>query len=143
MTLSFQPAVFDVSASSALIWVSAGSTGQVAVELSADESLNSPRRLATTMLDKANDFTATIRLDGLDQDRIWYYRVVDSSSGAPLSKVGRFRTAPTQPRPFSFAWTADMDEAYKPFRLFDVIGARDPEFFLHLGDTIVVSHAIW
>jgi alkaline phosphatase D len=136
MTLSFQPAVFDVSASSALIWVSAGSTGQVAVELSADESLNSPRRLATTMLDKANDFTATIRLDGLDQDRIWYYRVVDSSSGAPLSKVGRFRTAPTQPRPFSFAWTADMDEAYKPFRLFDVIGARDPEFFLHLGDTI-------
>jgi alkaline phosphatase D len=72
----------------------------------------------------------------LEQDSVCFYRVVESQTGAPLSRVGRFRTAPVSPRPFTFAWSADMDEAYKPFRLFDAIGAKNPEFFLHLGDTI-------
>jgi alkaline phosphatase D len=134
--LSFQPAVFDVGPDSAIVWVSGDSAGSVAIELGPDEILVTPRRAATATLDKANDFTVAIRIDGLEQDRVWFYRVVDSQTGAPLSRVGRFRTAPASLRPFTFAWSADMDEAYKPFRLFDVIGARNPEFFLHLGDTI-------
>lgn len=134
--LSFQPAVFDVGPDSAMIWVSGESAGSISIEVSQDENLVSPRRLAVTVLDKANDFSGATRLDGLEQDRVWFYRVVESKTGTALSRVGRFRTAPVSPRPFTFAWSADMDEAYKPFRLFDVIGARNPEFFLHLGDTI-------
>ena len=35
-----------------------------------------------------------------------------------------------------FAFSADTDETYQPFKLFDVINDRQPDFFMHLGDTI-------
>lgn len=35
----------------------------------------------------------------------------------------------------TFAWGADTSERFKPFRIFDCIRTREPEFFLFLGDT--------
>jgi alkaline phosphatase D len=134
--LPVQPAAFEVMPDSALLWVSAQAGSELAIEIGTDEALGSPRRIPVSGLVRDNDFTAGVPLEGLAPDRVWFYRVIDVKTGAPVSRAGRFRTAPVSPRPFTFAWSADMDEAYRPFRLFDAIGARDPEFFLHLGDTI-------
>lgn len=134
--LSIQPAAFEVTADAALIWVAGEAGAELAIDVGADEALGMPRRIPVVGLNKETDFTGAAVLDGLESDRVWFYRVVDAKSGSAVSRVGRFRTAPSSPRPFTFAWSADMDEKYQPFRLFDVIAAREPEFFLHLGDTI-------
>jgi len=135
-SLAFQPGTFEVTSDSATVWARGDGAARVVIEISADEKITAPRRSEPVALDAARGFAAAVRIGGLEPDQVWYYRVVDAQSGSPLARTGRFRTAPTAPRPFAFAWTADMDEAYKPFRLFDAIGARNPEFFLHLGDSI-------
>jgi alkaline phosphatase D len=33
-----------------------------------------------------------------------------------------------------------MEESYQPFKLFDVIDSKQPDFFLHLGDTVYADH---
>jgi alkaline phosphatase D len=53
-----------------------------------------------------------------------------------LSEPSRFKTAPVEATPFTFAFSADMQEEYQPFKLFDVIDGKQPDFFLHLGDTV-------
>ncbi len=137
VSLPFQPAVFDVTADSALVCVAGNGGGHVVIELGTDEAFlpTATRRVTLPPLEPERNHLATGRIDGLEPDRTWFYRILDAQ-GPVISRVGRFRTAPASPRPFSFAFTADMDEAYRPFRLFDQIGARNPEFFLHLGDTI-------
>lgn len=134
--LAFQPAVFEAGSDSAMIWIAGDGPGNPVIELATDEAFATSRRIAAGALDKASDHVTAHRIDGLEPDRTWFYRILDGQGGAVISRVGRFRTAPVTPRPFSFAFSADMDEAYRPFRLFEQIGARDPEFFLHLGDTI-------
>jgi len=134
--LAIQPAVFEATADGALVWLVAEAGADLAIEVGADEALSAPRRFPVTGLSKDNDYTGAVPVTGLDPDRVFFFRVVDAKSGTPMSRLGRLRTAPVAPRPFTFAWSADTDERYLPFRLFDVIAASDPEFFLHLGDTI-------
>lgn len=135
-SLSVQPAAFEVKAEGALVWISGNASGRFAVEVARDDSLRNAHRFAVTSLTADNDFTGVVALDGLSADTTWFYRVVDAQSAAPVSRTGRFRTAPTAPRPFTFAWSGDMQEQHQPFRLFDAMGSRDPDFFLLLGDTI-------
>ena len=132
--LAFQPAVFDVTPDGALLWVAG--EGNVAFEVAGDDKFSSSRRIPVPALARDTGGTANVSVEGLEADTSYSYRVVDAQTGAALSRVGRFRTAAVNPRPFTFVWTADMDEAYKPFRLFERMGARNPEFFLNLGDTI-------
>ncbi|MFM9972728.1 MAG: alkaline phosphatase D family protein [Burkholderiales bacterium] len=134
--LAYQPAVFEASVDSALLWIAGDGEASPVIELGTDETFTSARKIALGPLARSSDYLATHRIDGLEPDKLWFYRILDAQNGAAMSRVGRFRTAPSTPRPFTFAWSADMDEAYKPFRLFDQISARNPEFFLHLGDTI-------
>ena len=135
-SLRFQPAVFEPGTNSAMLWMAVDGAASVLIELSATETFANARRIPVTDVTAASEHVGAQRIDGLEPDRTFYYRILDADSGAPISRPGRFRTAPAQPRPFRFAWSADMDEAYQPFRLFDRIGERDPEFFLHLGDSI-------
>lgn len=136
--VSIQPAAFEVTADGALLWVAG--EGTVAFEISTDDKFSSPVKVEVPPLSRDAGGTATVEVKGLPPDTVHAFRVVDAQSGKVLSKPGRFRTAPVKPRRFSFVWTADMEESYKPFRLFDRMAVRDPEFFLHLGDTIYADH---
>ena len=91
-------------------------------------------------LARDSGYSAAPKLSGLQAGQEWIYRVVDAASGKPASELHRFRTAPSAPAPFTFAFTADMEERYRPFRLFDVIDSTQPHFFLHLGDTVYADH---
>lgn len=135
-SLSLQPAAFEVTSDSALIWVSGRAGASLAVDIARNESMRDARRVAATTLTPENDFTGAIVIDGLTPGSVWFYQVVEARSGAPVSRTGRFRTAPLGPQPFTFTWSGDMQEQYQPFRLFEAMGGREPDFFLLLGDTI-------
>jgi len=133
--LEFAPAAFG-AAGATLIWAGATGARTVRVEYGTDATL--ARRSAGPTVDLAAGagYTATARLAGLAAGETYHYRLADAGGGEPLSSIGRFKTAPAGPRTFTFAFSGDMHEGYRPFQLFDVIGARDPDFFLHLGDTV-------
>lgn len=135
-SLEYSPAAFEAGANVATIWIGGSDPMRAGIEFGTDEALGQPRRGPTVELNRANEFTSAVLLDGLTPGQAWYYRIIDAESNKPVSEIGRFKTAPSAPQPFTFAWSGDMDESYKPFRLFDVIAAREPDFFLHLGDTV-------
>lgn len=69
----------------------------------------------------------------------YYYRVIAHSAGRTTgaSLVGSFRTAPSpaDAAEVTFLWSADMSERFKPYRIFEAMRAKAPDFFLFLGDT--------
>lgn len=135
-SLSLQPAALEVTSSSALIWISGHANAALAVDVAREESMREARRVPAVTLTPERDFTGAVAIDGLTADATWFYRVVDTRSGMPVSRTGRFHTAPAKPQAFTFAWSGDMQEQFQPFRLFNAIGDRKPDFFLLVGDTI-------
>ena len=136
--LSFRPAAFEVATDSALIWVrcDAETTMRVqyaAGEAGADASLSEP-----VILSKATDYTAAIPLKGLRPDTRYRYRITDAE-GKPRDSdftAGSFRTAPAVDRDFAFVFSGDTHARHRPFRLFDLMAEKKPDFFIHLGDTV-------
>ena len=136
-SLAFAPAVFDPSQDSALVWICGEDAARVRVEYGSDGTFASG---PVATLTKETDFTSAVPLTGLAPGKEWMYRVVDADNGKPLAEPGRFKTAPASPTPFTFAFSADMEDRYRPFSIFDAIAARKPDFFLLLGDTIYADH---
>jgi alkaline phosphatase D len=135
-SLAFKPAAFDATHDSVLIWVRGNGATRVRVDFGSDAPSTQLNAGPIAVLAKDTDYAATIPLTRLAPGKAWIYRIVDAESGKPLSEPGRFKTAPTEPIPFTFAFSADMEESYQPFKLFDVIGSKQPDFFLLLGDTV-------
>jgi len=135
-SLAFAPAAFDATHDSVLIWVRGDGAARVRVDFGNDAAPNQLTPGPTVALASDTDFCATIPLAQLAPGKSWIYRIVDAESGKPLSEPSRFKTAPTNAAPFTFAFSADMDESYQPFKLFDVIDGKQPDFFLHLGDMV-------
>jgi alkaline phosphatase D len=139
-SLVFAPAAFDATDDSVLIWVRGDGTARVRVNFGNDPGSNQLTSGPSVALAKDADYCATIPLTQLAPGKTWIYRIVDAESGKPLSEPGRFKTAPSGAQPFAFAFSADMEESYQPFKLFDVIDSKQPDFFLHLGDIIYADH---
>lgn len=137
-SLASTPAAFDATHDSVLIWVRGGSEGRVRIDYGTDPSSLTPGPVVT--LTRQSDYCSAQKVSGLQAGQEWVYRVVDPDSGKPVSELHRFRTAPSAATPFSFAFSADMEERYRPFRLFDVIDSKQPHFFIHLGDTVYADH---
>jgi alkaline phosphatase D len=140
-SLAFAPAAFDATHDSVLIWVRGDGAARVRVDFGSD---GTSARLAagpSAFLAKETDYLATIPLTRLAPGKTWTYRIVDADSGKPLSEPGRFKTAPAEPILFTFAFSADMDENFQPFKLFDVIDSKQPDFFLLLGDTVYADYS--
>jgi alkaline phosphatase D len=133
-SLAFAPAAFDATHDSVLICLHGNGAARVRVEFG-----NDPAKLAagpTVDLTKDADYCSIIPLTELAPGQNWTYRIVDAQSGKSLAGPGRFKTAPVAARPFTFAFSADMEESYQPFKLFDIMAGKQPDFFLHLGDTV-------
>ena len=135
-SLGFKPAAFDATHNSVQIWLKGEGAGRVRVDFTSEANATEMSSGPSADLTSNTDFCATIPLTQLVAGKTWTYRVVEAESGKPLSQFGRFKTAPSNSVPFTFVFSADMDESYQPFKLFDVIDSKQPDFFLHLGDTI-------
>lgn len=136
VSMAAAPSAFEAGPGSALIRVHASGAMKARIDFDTDAALKQARQSAVVNLVKANEYAGTLRLEGLKPGQTWFYRVVDAVTNQPLSAGGRFKTAPTALQPFTFAFSSCMHHDYKPFRLFDEIGRRDPDFFLHMGDTV-------
>ncbi len=139
---SHSSASFDVNTRSALIWVRGEQEGQlVQVEWCAEGAFTSSIFTAPVQLSKDRDLTHTFDIGGLDPDTIYFYRPVSSVGHRTfVGETGRFRTAPESTRTITFTISGDTLALYKPFRLFDTMLARKPEFFINLGDVIYADH---
>ena len=99
---------------------------------------NAAKLSAPLRLSQATDCTGVIALETLAPDTLYRYRITDGE-GQPRDAsfaAGTFRTAPRHQRDFAFVFSGDTHARHRPFNLFDVMSARKPQFFIHLGDTV-------
>ena len=126
----------DVSHQSALIWLRADAGSQTSLQFSVDPGFAESRSTKVYTVDPSADFTAQISLDNLLPSTRYYYRgLVAGKSPGP---VARFLTAPRldENAKVSFCFSGDTRESYQPFTVMQAVQAQQPDFFLHLGDTI-------
>lgn len=135
--LAFAPAVFDVHADRALIWLSANDELRVHVRWGLTPDVLT-QKSAELVLDKPRDFTGHLTLQGLPAGRTVYFRAYVGDKALPDS--GRFNTPRNAGQNFVLAFSGDMEEKYKPFRIFDAMSAAKPDYFVHLGDTCYADH---
>lgn len=127
----------DVTSTRAIIWTRSSLPAAVRVEFGTTAALGMVSPAVTT--EAGADFTAHVDLAGLQPGTRYFYRAVaESGDRRAAGLVGSFTTAPApdQVAEVVFAWGADMSERFKPYRIFDPIRAKQPQFFLFLGDMV-------
>ena len=131
--LSFGPASFDVTSTSALVWHRTDGATRVRVEYGTSAT-QLDRAAPAVSVTEATDFTLVTELTGLTPATSYFYRAVTSEGAGGL--VGHFRTAPADARELRLAWSGDMDAGHQPFALLDHVTAFKPDLFLLVGDTM-------
>ncbi|MFB9799439.1 alkaline phosphatase D family protein [Streptomonospora salina] len=126
----------------AVVWTRADRPARMVVEVSGRPDFADARTLRGPRLTPGADGTGRVRIRGLDPGSETYVRV-HAESGSHTSEVleGSFRT-PGGDRPIRFVWSGDVvgqgwginpDIGGMP--VFSAMADRDPDFFLHSGDT--------
>ena len=138
--LSFSCAAGDVTAREVIVWLRTAGPGAVSVHYGKEPGLSKFSTTRPVKTTKKTDFTAKIKISGLEPKTTYYYRgaVMGKKSG-PICK---FVTAPRpdDPADVQFAFGADTRESYQPFTIMDSIRFKKPDFFLFLGDTIYADY---
>ncbi|HKA33189.1 MAG TPA: alkaline phosphatase D family protein, partial [Candidatus Binatia bacterium] len=126
----------DVTADGAVVWLRAEPGSSATIEYAKDPALAGAASTAPVPIVAESDYTAQITLRGLDPAAVYYYRAV--VAGKKPGPVARFKTAPRadDAAMVKFCFSGDTRESYKPFTIMDAIGSMQPDFFVHLGDTI-------
>ncbi len=140
--LAFAPAAFDAREDRVTLWASASESMALLVRwrVAGKATWNDGPPLR---LDDRNDTTGAVTLAGLPEDAAIEYQFVHAESRAVASTIARCKTSAVsdkKPKPFRFVFSADLEEAYKPFRIFDAMADVKPDFALLLGDTIYADH---
>ncbi|MGW6542257.1 alkaline phosphatase D family protein [Streptomyces massasporeus] len=144
----------DVTCDSGLVWVRSDRPARMIVETSATESFRNTRRWHGPLLGPGTDFTGTTRLHGLPSGEQIHYRVLLADpddprrTGEPVT--GTFRTASAKRRDgVRFVWSGDLagqgwgiNPELGGYRIYDAMGALDPDFFLCSGDNIYADGPI-
>lgn len=131
----------EATADSAIIWLRATPGSRFVIQYGKDPALAQFHATQAAAVREQSDFTAQTVLRGLEPNSIYYYRA--QVAGKKLGPIARFKTAP---RPndltrVTFCFSGDTRETYKPFTVMDAVRAQQPDFFLHLGDTIYADRA--
>ncbi|GAA2285130.1 alkaline phosphatase D family protein [Streptomyces hawaiiensis] len=144
----------DVTSDSGLVWVRSDRPARMIVETSATESFRNPHRWHGPLLGPGTDFTGTTRLRGLPSGEQIHYRVLladpDDPRRAGEPVTGTFRTVSAKRRDgVRFVWSGDLagqgwgiNPEHGGYRIYDAMGALDPDFFLCSGDNIYADGPI-
>lgn len=144
----------DPAADSVLVWARGDRPSRMWVEVSSDEKFSKVLyKFRGPHLLPATDFTARHVVTGLPSGADLHYRITleDLREGRALSEPssGHFKTSPSSPRNVRFLWSADMvGQGYgiNPdlggIQIFKQMLSRQPDFFLHSGDTIYADGPI-
>ncbi len=136
------PMLGDVTDASARIWLRTARESNVTVSVhpASDDSNNTTASKRTLAGD---DYTTVIRVDGLKPNTEYIYLVsVDGNEVRPEKKSQRFRTAPRKGSSCKFRLVFGGGAGYVPAneRMWNTIGAYDPDMLLLLGDNVYIDH---
>jgi alkaline phosphatase D len=143
----------DVTLDSGVVWARADRPSRLLVDWATTESFKDAHRAAYLDVLPESDFTANVLLEGLPAAQDIFYRVQLEDLGSPTITgepvVGRFRTAPSDRRSVTFAWSGDtvgqgwgIDESRGGMRLYSTMLRNRPDFFIHSGDNIYADGPI-
>jgi len=115
------------------VLIKATNAGQARIEY---QKIDSKDRAFTEWgtLSETNDFSTNVRLNKIDSDTDYRYRVEFESGG--ISEWYQFKSFPNMGAPgkFSFVFSARMREKYLGFNIFKEIEQLSPTFVALLGD---------
>jgi alkaline phosphatase D len=144
----------DVNADQAIVWSRSDRNAIMVVEYdTTDRFANASRIVGPTATD-ATDFTSRVDLTGLPAGQTIFVRVkyVDPNNNSIESETlnGQFRTAPRDAsKPVRFHWSGDnagqgwgINTEFGGVKIYEAMRKRDPDFFIHSGDTIYADGAI-
>ena len=137
----------DVSTDAAVVWARADRPARMQVECSTVESFKTIIRAASADALPEQDFTSKLLLEGLPPGQDIFYRLrfedIGASGIAGETKIGHFRTAPTDKSSVSFVWSGDtagqgwgIDPSRGGMRTYKAMLENRPDFFIHSGDHI-------
>ncbi|NRR30715.1 alkaline phosphatase D family protein [Oxalobacteraceae bacterium] len=145
----------DVTQNQAIVWSRSDRNAQMIVEYDSSDKFTNPSRIVGPYASDATDFTTRVDLSGLPAGQLLNVRVryVDPSDGRIESEVlsGQFRTAPgsASTKPVRFHWSGDnagqgwgINTEFGGVKIYEAMRKRDPDFFIHSGDTIYADGPI-
>lgn len=145
----------DVTGERAIIWSRTDRTAQMMVDYDTSAAFTNPRRVAGPVAGDATDFTTRVDLTGLPPGRQVFVRVryvdVHNPRIASDTLTAQFRTAPAADgrRAVRFHWSGDqagqgwgINHAFGGVKIYEAMRLRDPDFFIHNGDTIYADGPI-
>jgi alkaline phosphatase D len=143
----------DVTYTAATIWSRADRASRMIVELSSNEDFKNVQRIVGPDTFEHSDFTAKLRLSGLQPGEPQFYRVSFqdlndlSKTSAPVT--GRFSTPSMEPRDVKFTWSGDtagqgcgIDLARGGMKTFETMRTLSPDFFVNSGDVIYADNPL-
>lgn len=145
----------DMTDNRAIIWSRTDRTAQMIVEYDTSDRFNNASRIVGPVATEATDFTTRVDLSGLPPGQTVFVRVryVDPNNSKIESETvsGQFRTTPPADatRPVRFHWSGDqcgqgwgINLDFGGMKIYEAMRLRDPDFFIHNGDTIYADGPI-
>jgi alkaline phosphatase D len=135
----------DVTAHSAVIWARASGRSQMLVEYGIDADFQHRVSAGTATASAETDYTAQVKLERLEPDTQYFYRVWFAGPGGPSERVhGQFKTAPASDvsRAVSFVVGGDLGgqgfcrNVNFGYIAFDRMLTLAPDFLIANGDMI-------
>jgi alkaline phosphatase D len=143
----------DVWRDRAIIWSRSDRPARMWIDWSTTESFKKLQTIQGPAALPESDFTTQIDLTGLPIGQNIFYRVRYQSLedlklwSEPL--IGQLRTAPAAARNIRFQWGGDtcgqgwgINPAIGGMKIYSQMAARNPDFFIHSGDTIYADGPI-
>ena len=135
----------DVTPHSAVIWARASGPGELVVDVDNDSAFPNPRRFRSPN-SKQTDFTAQVKLEGLQPATRYHFRVhfVSPSRGLSSPAKGTFKTAPrtTADIQVSFVVVGDLGghgycrDPQQGYGILEIVNQLSPDFLIANGDMI-------
>jgi len=137
----------DVSVESGVVWARCDRAARMLVEVATTDSFRDLHGTVWVDALPESDFTAKALIEDLPPGADIFYRIRFQDHAAPTilgePLVGHFRTAPRDAQSVSFVWSGDVagqgwgiDPSRGGMRGFATMLRREPDFFIHSGDSI-------
>ncbi|MGY8524651.1 alkaline phosphatase D family protein [Paracidovorax citrulli] len=145
----------DAGNGRAIVWARADRAARMRVEYDTTDRFSNVRQVMGPTVSEATDYTGRIELTGLPAGETIFLRVaydsIDNPNATGIVVPGHFRTSPRPDasRPVRFVWGGDVagqgwgiNPDFGGMKIYEAMRRREPDFFLHSGDTIYADGPI-
>ncbi len=143
----------DPTGDAVVVWSRSDRPARMVVEWSRDPMFRNAQRILGPYALEASDFTARQDLSGLPPDRDTFVRVsfqsLDNARALSEPVTGQLRGLPDRGEDLRFVWGGDtagqgwgINPAFGGMKIYEAMRQRQPQFFIHSGDTIYADGPI-